>query len=185
MKRGKLSFNFTTYLKGLARTGWMQRGVPKGLAESVAEHSFESAIIAFELSNFLAKEGVKINPEKTAVVALLHDLHEVITGDIPRWTSQKVDTKRLEVLAFKEFNEEIEKLLLEYLLQESIEAKVAFVSDKLSTFIQAKHYYSLGIKEVKEIMRTTRSSVIKTIQKEEKLKNLRKNNLVKLVYKDF
>jgi putative hydrolase of HD superfamily len=184
MKKRRVSSNFTIYLKGLARTGWMQRGVPKELAESVAEHSFESAVIAFELSSFLAKKGTKINAERAAVVALTHDLHEVLTGDLPKWTSQRVDKKRIEILAFKEFSEEIEKLLLEYTLQNSIEAKVAYISDKLSTFIQARYYYNLGMKEVKEIMHTTRSEIIKMIQKEERLKNLRKNYLVKLMYKE-
>jgi len=184
MKKRRVSSNFTIYLKGFARTGWMQRGVPKELAESVAEHSFESAVIAFELSSFLAKKGTKINAERAAIVALTHDLHEVLTGDLPKWTSQRVDKKRIEILAFKEFSEEIEKLLLEYTLQNSIEAKVAYISDKLSTFIQARYYYNFGMKEVKEIMHTTRSEIIKMIQKEERLKNLRKSYLVKLMYKE-
>lgn len=185
MRKRRLPPNFTIYLKELARTGWMQRGVPKELAESVAEHSFESAIIAFELSSFLAKEGIKINAERAAMVALTHDLHEVLMGDLPKWTSQKVDKKRIEILASKEFSKEIEKLLLEYILQTSIEAKVAFISDKLSTFIQAKYYYNLGIREVKEIIHTTRDEIIETIKKEETLKDLRKNNLIKLVYKSY
>jgi Predicted hydrolases of HD superfamily len=73
-------------LINLARTGWMLRGIPGSLAETVAEHSFMSALICMELS-----EDVKdLDVEKMAIYALLHDLGEAFIGDVVKNFSSSV-----------------------------------------------------------------------------------------------
>ncbi|MDD5163140.1 MAG: HD domain-containing protein [Candidatus ainarchaeum sp.] len=68
-------FETINKLKHTKRTGWVLCGVKN--AESVAEHSFRVAVMAF----FLAKK-LKCNSEKLVKMCLLHDLHESISGDL-------------------------------------------------------------------------------------------------------
>lgn len=65
-------------LKLLPRSGWLKLGIK--LPESVAEHSFRTAIIAFVIA---LKSGESIEKAcKAATAALFHDLHETRTMDI-------------------------------------------------------------------------------------------------------
>ena len=55
---------------------------PKVANESVAEHSFYVTFIAMLLADYLAEARPDVNPERVMRLALLHDLEEVISGDI-------------------------------------------------------------------------------------------------------
>lgn len=153
-----------TSSKNLVRTGWMQRGIPPAIGETVASHSFESAILAYELSNELLSKGVKVNPERACVIALFHDIAESILGDLPKWTTLNMDKSEkvnLEIKALKELNVDI-KLYEEYSRGLTIEGKIAKLSDKLSTCLQAIRYKKMGfnvdeiisssLKEIEEIL---------------------------------
>jgi len=61
-------------LKRVKRRGWVLRGVKN--PESVAEHSFRTAMMAWVLGY-----GRPVNQEKLLKMALIHDLVEVISGD--------------------------------------------------------------------------------------------------------
>ncbi|MEM0373863.1 MAG: HD family hydrolase [Sulfolobaceae archaeon] len=150
--------------KNLVRTGWMQHGIPPAIGETVASHSFEAAILAYEISNELLKLGVKVNPDRASVIALFHDIAESIMGDLPRWTTQsmnKTEKINLEIKAIKELNANIE-LYEEYYKGLSIEGRIARLSDKLSTCLQAIRYKKMGfnvddiisssIREIEEIL---------------------------------
>ncbi|MFA6328040.1 MAG: HD domain-containing protein [Candidatus Micrarchaeia archaeon] len=64
-------------LKNLPRTGWVLRGAPR---ESVAEHTYGTAIIALALARM---ERLAAKDEAALVrIALLHDLHEARIGDL-------------------------------------------------------------------------------------------------------
>jgi len=65
----------------LPRTGWLLRGVPS--PESLAAHSWAVAIVADFLADLLKADGETIDSEKVLRMALLHDLAEARTGDIP------------------------------------------------------------------------------------------------------
>src|SRR3989339_2211175 len=65
-------------LKGLKRTGWVYKNIPD--PESVAEHSFRTAILALVLADEL-----KADKERLVKMALIHDLAESITGDLTPW----------------------------------------------------------------------------------------------------
>jgi len=144
-------------VKCLRRTGWMQLGIPD--AETVAEHSFEAAILAIELAPI-----VGANPEKTAVLALVHDLPEAVMGDIPRWTSSRIN--RIDVEAAIEIGPNIAGLVSEFLDGKTIEAKVARLCDLLSTNIQAKRYLSVGY-DVTRIEEETRRQVLEMLENTE------------------
>ena len=64
-------------LKNLPRTGWVLRKAPR---ESVAEHTYGTAIIALLLSRM---EKLPAKDEHALLrIALLHDLHEARIGDL-------------------------------------------------------------------------------------------------------
>lgn len=91
--------NFYKYLDKLKRTkrkGWVDAKIPD--SESVADHSFSTAI----LSMILAPK-FKVDREKLIKMALIHDIGESVTGDVT-WFSRThgVDKK---VFAKKEENE--------------------------------------------------------------------------------
>ena len=70
-------------LKRLDRTGWVLRGLPPG-AESVAAHSYGVALTAMLLADECAARGVGVDVGRVLRIALLHDLQETRTGDMPR-----------------------------------------------------------------------------------------------------
>jgi putative hydrolase of HD superfamily len=135
--------------KNLVRTGWMQKGIPPSIGETVASHSFEAAILAFAISSKLKEQGIDVNPDHAAVLALFHDAGESILGDFPKWTSEKVDKRNAELEAFKELGIG-EDLFIEFKDKKTLESKIAKLSDRLSTVLQAKRYAKFGY-DVQEI----------------------------------
>jgi 5'-deoxynucleotidase len=65
-------------LKQTPRTGWLDRGVPLVAAESVADHSYRVAIMAW----LAAAEAPELDRDRVLKLALIHDLAESITGDL-------------------------------------------------------------------------------------------------------
>ena len=52
--------------------------------ENLTEHSLETALIAYALAVIEnEKFGGSVNEERTALVAMLHDAPEILTGDLP------------------------------------------------------------------------------------------------------
>lgn len=68
-------FNTIEKLKRVKRAGWIREGVPN--SESVADHSFGTAILCYLLA-----DDLKVNEDKLVKMALVHDLAEVELGDI-------------------------------------------------------------------------------------------------------
>ena len=67
-------------LKGLRRTGWVERGVRD--PESVADHSYGVALLALLLAEERRAAGEDIDVLGVVRMALLHDLPESETGDL-------------------------------------------------------------------------------------------------------
>jgi 5'-deoxynucleotidase YfbR-like HD superfamily hydrolase len=64
-------------LKMIPRTGWVQAGIKE--PESVADHSFRMTLLAMVLSDQMG-----LDTEKVVRMALIHDLAESRTGDLPQ-----------------------------------------------------------------------------------------------------
>ncbi|HVF56584.1 MAG TPA: HD family hydrolase [Pyrinomonadaceae bacterium] len=89
-------------LKRLDRTGWVLRGLPPG-AESIASHTYGVALVAMLLADEARARGAELNVERVLRLALLHDLAEARTGDMPRTVADYYGAevrKRAERAAF-------------------------------------------------------------------------------------
>ncbi len=157
-------------LKNLVRTGWMQRGVSPSIGETVASHSFETSIIAGLISEKLVEKGYKIDVWKTMSLALLHDFMECGIGDVNLKLSLLLG-KEKENIESKEcrdmFGEypRLEALYREWISQRSLESIIARISDKLSTYLQAKRYYEIGFVKTIEIIESSEKSLREMVKK--------------------
>ena len=69
-------------LKATPRTGWLDRGVPLEKAESVADHSFRVALLAWLAARTVPGTETALDADRVLKLALLHDLAEALTGDL-------------------------------------------------------------------------------------------------------
>lgn len=128
-------------LKRTARTGWAQRGVPLG--ENVAAHTFGVAFTALVLARVVEED---IDLGRALALALLHDLPEGLTGDIPspvmRFLSRDVK-KQMELQALEEMvgdsslGDSFATWWQELEADESVEARLVHDADKIDLLIQA------------------------------------------------
>ncbi|MGH2613933.1 MAG: HD domain-containing protein [Thermomicrobiales bacterium] len=82
----------TAGLKGVPRTGWLDRGVDPRRVESVADHSLGVALLAWACAVERRAQGADLDPQRVVVLALLHDLAEAETGDSPPYDSTALPT---------------------------------------------------------------------------------------------
>jgi putative hydrolases of HD superfamily len=139
-------------LKKVDREGWKtQLGLMH--PESVADHSFATAVLAMSIADLKKKAGQNLDAAKVMRMALLHDLHETVMGD---W-----DFERKREMGMEEFErqekesidkilkaapegvrEEYSNLLKEFAIGESDESKLVRQIDKLELTFQTLEYES-------------------------------------------
>jgi putative hydrolases of HD superfamily len=147
-------------LKRVKRSGWWIAGVKD--PESVAEHSFRTAAIAYILAQM---EGA--NPERAALIALFHDVSESRTNDIHRITRRYVDWAGVDKKAVEEQSKrlppEIGNRVVSFFqeLEEetSPEARIARDADILECLIQAREYQALGHRDVSDWIVNARAAL--------------------------
>lgn len=145
-------------LKAVPRTGWLLRGVRD--VESVADHSFGVAFVAMLLADLAQRQGLEPNVEKVLRMALLHDLTEARTGDLPNTVKRYFDNGALhdaderaadEMLsALGAIGEEYLLLWREYEQRQSLEARIVKAADKLDLLLQAREYEKGGAQNLHE-----------------------------------
>lgn len=149
----------TGMLKLAKRTGWWICGVKD--PESIAEHSFRTAIIASLLAGM---EGA--DPARTSYLALWHDTQETRVGDIPHIgrrylqaaTNQAVTAHQTDGLP-DVLAEQLRTLIGEYETGESPEVDCAHDADKLECLFQAVEYRDSGHANVAEWIESSRSKL--------------------------
>jgi len=138
-------------LKRTPRTGWTKYPEITSQVESVADHSFRIALMAFVfgLQQQQQQGEGSLDVQKLVTIALVHDISESIVGDItPHCGISKEEKNRLEVEAMQKLKhalgdvagETIEALWLEYENGSSREARVVKELDKLEMLLQASEY---------------------------------------------
>ncbi len=141
-------------LKNLYRQGWLERDVDEKHCESVAEHSFLTALIAY----ITAKEKFpRLNADKILKLAVFHELGEIYAGDItPRHKINPDEKQRRETEAVKKVFKKTRGgnkyflLWQEYEKQKTPEAKFVKEMDKLEMALQASLYGKMGYKKLEE-----------------------------------
>ena len=165
-------FNQILHLKSVPRTGWIDRGVPVAEAESVAEHSFQMAIVAW----MAAAADPSLDRDRVLKLAVIHDLPEAVIGDITpydpgdvpdgdadpaarrafleqrqvRSPERSAAKRRAEAAAMSGFLELLQRnarhelAALWHEIEEGHSAEARFVkqADKLETWLQARAYLS-------------------------------------------
>lgn len=145
-------------LKAVPRMGWLLRGVRD--VESVADHSFGVAFVAMLLADLAQRQGLEPNVEKVLRMALLHDLTEARTGDLPNTVKRYFDKGALhaadqraadDILSgLGAIGEEYLLLWREYEARESLEARIVKAADKLDLLLQAREYEKGGAQNLHE-----------------------------------
>src|SRR4029453_6981061 len=135
-------------LKRYKRTGWMIAGIDN--PESIAEHSFRTAIIGYLLA---VMEGA--DPPKTAAPCLFHDTQETRIGDVPSVgkayvvTAPNAEVTADQVAGFPaQVGRAVRELVEEDEERETQEAQLAKDADKLECLIQAREYQAQGHEDV-------------------------------------
>jgi putative hydrolase of HD superfamily len=131
-------------LKRTTRTGWEQRGVPN--AENVAAHSYGVAFTAMLLAQVVDSP---VDRGKLLSMALLHDLPEALTSDIPQPATRFFpaglketieEAALVEIFQTAHFTDEMLVLWTELTAAETVEAQLVHDADKIDLYLQAYNY---------------------------------------------
>lgn len=133
-------------LKEIPRSGYHFLGIGK---ESVAEHCFSTAFIAYVMS--------RMEPEIDALrligMCLIHDLPEARIGDLNTVQKNYVDADEAKALhdAIKDlaFGKSLTDIFNEYREGNSMEAKLAHDADQLALILELKDLMDIGYKPPK------------------------------------
>jgi len=138
-------FKKSGQLKKISRSGWIRVGIKS--PESVADHTFRTALLCMIFSSL---EG--LDELKMLQMALIHDLPEVITGDLT--PSEKVIADRkgeenamksLLSLLPKEVRGKYIEVWHEYAAGKTDEARAVKQLEKLEMGLQAREYEDAGV----------------------------------------
>jgi putative hydrolase of HD superfamily len=132
-------------LKHVKRSGWWVAGIKD--PESVADHSFRTAVIGFYLAHL-----ENLDPYKVVVMALFNDIHEARINDLHKMGHYYIDFKGAEKKVFKDqvsnldgnIRQVLEQMRRDYDEQTTKESIVARDADILECLLQAKEYYDRG-----------------------------------------
>lgn len=147
-------------LKRLDRTGWVLRGQMPG-AESVAAHSYGVALTAMLLADKVRGRGMEVDVERVMRLALLHDLVEARTGDMPRTAVRFYSAEvrqRAERAAFDEMTETLDPAERarysewheDYERRGSMEARLVKAADIIDLLAQALIFERAGARGLDE-----------------------------------
>ena len=137
-------------LKNTPRSGYQFLGTG---GESVAEHSFRVAVIAY----LLAKNEPKADTQKVLLMSLFHDFHEARTGDHnyvnKRYVAVDEDRAVRDMAKELPFGQEIVSLIDEFNSGETLEARLSQDADQLDFILELKRQLDLGNKSAAEWLR--------------------------------
>ncbi len=132
-------------LRRVARTGWWVAGLDN--PESVAEHSFRTALLAGILAKLIGADR-----EKTLTMALYHDIPEARINDLHKVAQVYFDSPTANMRAATDqahslpesLGKEMADLARELFEETSLEAKIVADADHLECLLTAKEYLERG-----------------------------------------
>ncbi len=129
----------------LPRTGWVLRGVAS--PESLAAHSYGVAMVSMFLCDQLRAGGQEVDGERVLRMALLHDVAEAKTGDVPM--PQKTPEMKRALTDLE--NAIVDQMLpapypdtWRALERDDLEARIVHAADKVQMMIKLLTYEQQG-----------------------------------------
>ena len=134
----------TNKLKKVLRQGWLYWQVEETRVESIAEHIYGTLMLAVSIC---ANTHQDVNLYKVALMLALHEVEEIVIGDVTmfdseRLVSKKEDGKKAVEEIFKDCinKNEFLDIISEFEKCETKEAKFAKACDKFEADLQAYLY---------------------------------------------
>ena len=128
-------------LKSTPRSGWQFLGSG---GESVADHVFRTAMVAF----VLARLDGAIDADRVLRMALVHDLPEARTGDLNYMNQKYVradeESASKDLTAGLPFAAELDELLVEFREESTAESRLVHDADQLELLLQLKQEQDIG-----------------------------------------
>lgn len=130
-------------LKDIVRTGWKDWNVKRERIESVAEHIYGTQMLAIAMKS---EYQYDIDIEKVILMLAIHELEEIIIGDLTLFQITKEEKEKLGHSAIEKIldslleKEKIKTLIIEFDERKTKEALFAYYCDKLECDIQSKIY---------------------------------------------
>ena len=134
-------------LKNVIRTGWINWDIDRDRVESVAEHIYSTQMLAISM---YSEYNYNLDIYKVIYMLAIHELEEIIIGDIPQMSQEHKNKQEKGHEAIKKIlsclldKEKIEYLILEFDERKTKEAIFAYHCDKLECDLQAKLYEEEG-----------------------------------------
>ncbi len=136
-------FSFMTEavkVKKVNRTGWVRFGMKN--PEHVGDHMFSAAVLSYLLARRLS-----LDADKCLKMALTHDIHEAITGDIAARRGRETERKRMlerkdnmAIMSYLGGRSEFLSLVKEFMAEKTKESRFVHEVDKLDYVVQLAHY---------------------------------------------
>lgn len=152
-------------LKNVIRTGWKDCKVSADRLESVAEHIYGTQMLAIAMfSEFKAK----IDISKVIMMLALHEIEEIIIGDLTPFQMNEQEKTALghegvkKVLSCLDLKDDLEKLIIEFDERKTPEAKFALFCDKLECDLQCKLYDEGNFVDKSTLMKVAKREEVKT-----------------------
>ncbi|NHJ03014.1 MAG: HD domain-containing protein [Candidatus Heimdallarchaeota archaeon] len=142
-------------MKHLLRQGWIRAGVPVSSIESLADHSWAVAVLAYIFAiteNSLHTQSEPVDVNKATLIALFHDFHESEFLDIDKSLENIVGKTKADEIKVDINNGAVRNLLEKFPIEYkcefkklitddgSIEYKIARIADITDLLIQTYDY---------------------------------------------
>ena len=159
-------FGMLARMKYINRWGLMRNTIN----ENIAEHSLEVAIIAHALAVIAnTRFHKKLNAEHIAIMGIMHDTTEIITGDLPtpiKYYAPEIRDayKKVEDIAahqlLSEIPEDMQDSYRDILIEDdSIEWKYVKAADKMSAYIKCIEEKNMGNTDFEKAQATIKHSL--------------------------
>ena len=132
-------------LKTIKRTGWIKWKV-RGRKESIGDHVYGAQMLAYAMKYSYPEEFKNINIDRVIMMLSIHELGEIIIGDLTPFQTSAQEKHEREVAAVKEVLSyigcppELFDLWLEFENRTTEDAWFAYFCDKCECDIQSKIY---------------------------------------------
>lgn len=134
------------WAKELPRQGFIALGFKRNEADSVAAHSWTTAMLVYMIATELKKNGEKVDVDRAIKMAMFHDMAETIVGDVGTFVKgmakgafAPIEEEGLKwLVADLPTRDEMVELVEEYMERKTLEARICKVADNLDALAQAK-----------------------------------------------